>query len=210
MLTSPPSFFDDVGRHGWGVAWSKKRTTYAVGGQYFRYGDLAGWNWQQLLWLLNQAIADGNKLCICWAFEWLLIQAQGDVARTWQAVLPVLSNHQEPTALAAIDQMLKYVPDPNVLTNVEHGAWPGYLVGRTFGDRAQKKTSKSDLQTNKKLALHFLGNARTRLEWERQQPSADPYRAAAMAAAVGVAVAAAYAGVAYLQWKGTRTTALAE
>jgi hypothetical protein len=210
MLTRPPTFFEDMGRHGLGVAWDKRFGSYSCAGQSFKYGDLRGWNWQQLEWLLGAAAAEGNLPCVSHAFEWMLIQASGDIAQPWRAAMAVLGHHTEDKALPVVEVLLKYVPNLEVLKSIEHGSWASYLVGKTFADQAAKKSSKSDLQEKKKLALHFLGNSRTRLEWEKAQPSADPYRTAAIAAALGAAVAAAYEGAAYLQWKGTRTTALAE
>jgi hypothetical protein len=210
VISSPPGFFEDVSRHSFGVAWDKRMSRYTVGGQSFKYSELAGWDWNQLVWLLNAAIGDDQLICVCWAFENMLIRCQGELVRPWQAAMQVLSQHVETRALPAIEYLLKYVPDLEVLKAIDHNSWSSYLLGKTFSDQAAKRASKSDLQSKKKLALHFLGNSRTRLEWERSQPSADPYRTAAIAAALGVAVAAAYESAAYLQWKGTRTTALAE
>jgi len=210
MLTAPPGFFDDVSRHSWGVAWNKRFGTYTCAGQTFKYSALAGWETNQLLWLLNASVAEQNMLCACWSFEWLLIRSSGNDAQAWHAILPVLSQHNEQAAMPVLQKLLGYIDNPEILKSVEHGSWAAYLVGKTFASQAAEKKSKSDLQTKKKLALHFLGDARKRVEWERTQPSADPYRTAAAAAALGAAVAAAYETAAYLQWKGTRTTALAE
>ena len=63
----------------------------------------------------------------------------------------MFSNHQEQIALPTLEHLLRYVPDPEQLTQIPHPAWPGYLVGLVFAERAKKKTSKSSLQTNKKL-----------------------------------------------------------
>ena len=210
MLTRQPGFFEDMGRHGMGAAWDKRHNSYAVGGTSFKYAALANWQWDQLMWLLDNSIREQKWICACWAFEWMQIQSGGNLDHCWKAAQVVLSNHQEPLAMPALQHLLKYVRDPQQLMQIEHTSWCGFLVGKHFADEAAKKSSKSDLQTKKKLALHFLGNVRTRIEQERTLPSADPYRTAAIAAALGVAVAAAYEGAAYLQWKGTRTTALAE
>lgn len=210
MISSPPGFFEDVSRHSFGVAWDKRMNRYTVGGQTFKYAELVGWNWNQLVWLLSTAIGEDELIVMCWAFEHMLIRAQGHITRPWQDAMNVMSQHVEARALPAVEYLLKYVPDPDVLKTIDHNSWSSYLLGKTFADQAAKRASKSDLQNKKKLALHFLGHSRTRLEQDRVQPSADPYRSAAIAAALGVAVAAAYESAAYLQWKGTRTTALAE
>jgi len=210
MLTSPPGFFDDVSRHSWGVAWQKRWGHFTVAGQSFKYAELVQWTPQQLLWLLNASIAEQNIVCACWAFEWMLMGSSGNDAHAWHQMLPVLSNHREELAIPVLEKLLGYIDNLEILKTVEHGSWASYLVGKTFASEAAAKKSKSDLQTKKKLALHFLGDARKRIEWERTQPSADPYRTAAVAVALGAAVAAAYESAAYLQWKGTRTTALAE
>ena len=214
MITSKPGFFSDWGRFSLRIAIKKRWGSFRVGNNSYRYGQILAMDSQQLNTLLCTAAQYNEEYCACWAFEAMLINADGNLELVWPHVVACLCTQNEATALRGLSPILdNYMDEEEVrMMSIPLNAQGSYLVGKKFSDVAfaAKGSNKSRLQDNKKKALHFLGEARKRVEEEKQQPQHDPYRAAAMAAALAASVAAAYEAAAYLQWKGTRTTALAE
>ena len=213
MIRERPSFFSDWSRHNLVVAFRKRWGSFEVAGRRYKYDEILKMPWDQLQQLMMTAGQYRKPESVCWAFEAMSIQVQGEVGRLWPAVLATAAGLQDAIATEVLQPLLdKYLTDGAALQQFPLDARSSYLVGKAYSDLAfsAKGRSKSDLQTNKKLALHHLGVARERCQHEQHQPGVDPYRAAAIAAALAASVAAAYEAAAYLQWKGTRTTALAE
>lgn len=214
MITSKPGFFSDWGRFSLGIAIRKRWGSFRVGDNNYRYSQILAMDPQQLSSVLCTAAQYNEEYCACFAFEAMLINAGGSLETVWPHAVACLCTQSEATALRGLDPLLeRYLnSDQARLMSIPLNAQGNYLVGKKFSDAAfaAKGSNKGRLQDNKKKALHFLGEARKRVDEEKQQPQHDPYRAAAMAAALAASVAAAYEAAAYLQWKGTRTAALAE
>jgi hypothetical protein len=205
MVRSRPGFFEDLSRHGLDGAWSKRFSSYTVGGHSLKYDQLFAMTWDQLCWYLNQSIAEGNFQFTGWVFEVMLIQTGGNFGHCWHVVLQTVSNLHENYALPVIERLLRYVDNPDQwLKPMDQGLWGTYLVGKVYSQQAirAKGINKAELMSKKALAMHFLGDA-------RQRAAADPYRQTAQLAAIAATVAAAYEATAYLQFKGTRTAAVA-
>ena len=211
MQRDKPGFFSDWGRHGFRAAWLKRFSSLRVEGQLVRYDALASWPRDRLEWLLEASIGEWQYLTMCWAFEVMVLQSR-DLHGCLQFALKSLESCKETQAVEAMTWLLRYddvFPD-QYLMSTEHGLWGDYLIGKVYADRAQalRGTDKEGLKRNKALAIHFLGRA-------RQQAAAEPASPevaldAATAATIAASAAAAYEAAAYLQYKGTRTTAFIE
>ena len=212
MIIRRPGFFDDVARFGFGGAWTKRNSSLQVGGYSYSYGQMLALPWQHKQSLLSAAIAARNITAACWIFEAIMLECRGNFQHCWQATMAVLVQHHESLALPVLDRFIAYLPAKEILQTLQLSAYGNFLVGKVLSDKAHraKGSNKTELQSSKKLAMHFLGVARQQVDHERRVPAADPYRQAALAAALAASVAAAYEAAAYLQWKGTRTTALSE
>ncbi len=204
MLT-PPGFFDDVGRHGLGAAFSKRFSSYVVQGRTFTYAAIRGMPWDQLRWLFGQAALEGQPLVAAWAFEAMLLQAQR-LDTAWDAMLWGLQNVEETKALDALGHVLRYPGAEESLAGRDHGMWGNYLLGKVFSEKARQATSTTAHETHKASALGFLDRARQQIGDQQRQPSADPYRQAAQLAAVAATVAAAYEATQYLQYTAASTS----
>ena len=212
MLRSPPSFFGDVSRHGLGAAFSKRFSSFTVGGRSYSYDNLRQLPWEHQSWILEQAAGEGSTQAACWAFEAMLVASQGNFHYCIVVALQIGSRLPEERALPMLEKLLAYTTDFEALKQLQMPAQGNYLLGKVYSNMAvrAKGRNKTELQSKKALALHHLGVARDQVGQERVQPTSDPYRQAAMAAGLAAAVAATYEVAAYLQYKGTRTTALAE
>ncbi|MEM6991401.1 MAG: hypothetical protein AAF721_12915 [Myxococcota bacterium] len=213
MITAPPSFMSDWGRHSLVIAFRKRWGSFQVATTTHKYSEIIAMEPQQAMALLATAAQYNDRYCTCWAFESLSIRAQGNFPWLWQHVMAAVAGLHDNIAVQMLAPVLdKYVSEAE-LNSVTHDARSHYLMGKMYSDRAfaAKGSSKSTLQANKKLAMYHLGQAREKCQTEQQHdPGADPYRQAAIAAALAASVAAAYEAAAYLQWKGTRTAALSE
>ena len=214
MITQRPGFFADWGRFDLGTAFRKRWGTYTVAGTPYKYDQILKMDWNTACALLNSAAQYRDAKCICWAFESLSIQASGNILQVWPALVAAVASHHDDAAVPILEDLFdKYDIKADALKAVQLDARGNFLVGKVYSDLAfgAKGSSKSSLQENKKNALHFLGQARQQVQNEQaHDPQVDPYRQAAIAAALAASIAAAYEAAAYLQWKGTRTAALAE
>lgn len=206
-----PSFFDDLSRHGFGVAWKKRFGKISLSGREYDFKGLQQMSWDHWLWFLDQGAAAGQPLISCWAFE-LMLHQSGDFARCWWLVLQMISNHQEPAALEALRMLVKYADDHEWLKANDQGFWAHYLLGKIFLDDARRArgVNKQEMLTKKALALHFLGRSREVVaQGQAAAVAARPQQAdlAPMALALAPVIAAAYEEGFYMAYKGTRTAA---
>ncbi len=203
----------DWGRFSLAVAFRKRWGSFEAAGQTYKYADIVAMDWQPAMALMTAAAQYRAEHCACFAYESLSIRANGDFAGLWQHVMAAAAAMPDDMAVALLEQLIDRYVDGESLSDVTFNARGDYLMGKVYSDLAfaAKGSSKSSLQTNKKLALQYLGQARDKCQREQHHDSSvDPYRQAAMAAALAASVAAAYEAAAYLQWKGTRTAALSE
>lgn len=198
MLTAPPGFFEDVGRHGLGAAFSKRFSSFTVQGLTVTYDALRAMPWDRLTWMFGQAALEGRPLVSAWAYEAMLLQS-GRMETAWQAALWALQNVDEPRALAALEHLLRYPGADESLAAHDHGLWGNYLLGKVFSDRARKASTTTAHESSKAAALQLLDRSRQQIAAQQRQPAADPYRQAAQLAAVAATVAAAYEATQYLQ-----------
>ena len=213
MIRERPSFFADWSRHNFVVAIKKRWGAFEVAGRRYKYDAIVKMQWGELQQLMNTAAPYRQREVVCWVFEAMSIQVKGELSRVLPGVLATISVLHDSIAVEVLKPILeKYLTNGEAIKQIPLDARSAFLIGKAYSDLAfsAKGRSKNDLQNNKKLALHHLGTARERCQHEQYQPGADPYRAAAIAAALAASVAAAYEAAAYLQWKGTRTAAMAE
>ena len=172
---------------------------------------MALWPWETLAGHLTTAVQGGETEHADMVLHAMLLQHGGQPAALLLAVVALATHLEEATAVAVVSVALGGI-DADAVKSVALSAHGSFLVGKAYCDRAvaAKGVDKSTLQDSKKQALHHLGEARQKCQDGSGPPEIDPYRAAAIAAALTASVAAAYEAAAYLQWKGTRTTALAE
>lgn len=214
MITQRPGFFADWRRFDLATAFRKRWGQFSVAGQTYKYDQIVKLDWNAACALLAMASQYRNAPCICWAFESLSIQARGNILQVWPALMAAVAGHHDDAAGAVLEDLFdKYAIKADALKTVQLDARGNFLIGKVYSDLAfkAKGSNKSSLQQNKKNALHFLGQARQQVQTAQPyNPQVDPYRQAAIAAALAASIAAAYEAAAYLQWKGTRTAALAE
>jgi len=212
MINARPSFLSDWARHSFGVAFRKRWGAFEINGRSYKYDEIVRTEWHAVSQLLCLAVQHNKPLVACMVFESLSLQARGDVNALWTQVMACLATESDPMACVVMTELVEKYDCDDELQAVQLSARGSYQVGKAYADLAQaaKGRSKSNLQTRKKLAMHHLGEARQRCEADKHAEGIDPYRQAAVVAALAAAVAATYEAAAYLQWKGTRTTALSE
>lgn len=196
------------------MACRKRWGSFTLAATRHTYAQIVAMDAEQAAQLLVVAAQYSDAPCLCWAFESICIRASGDERQVWRQVVSAAAAMPETVGLFVLETVLdKYGP---VLAELEEGslnAQGNYLLGKVFSKLAfaAKGSSKGTMQLHKKNSLLYLGRAREQLKTQGTgDPGIDPYREAASVAALAALVATAYEGAAYLQWKGTRTTALSE
>ena len=212
MISSPPSFMSDWRRFSFVVAIRKRVGRFQGSGERYTYGAIVAMDSQTAMALLDSA-GVCHELCGCLAYESLSISANGKFAALWTGIMAMLAAKPEATGVAMLSVLIRRYEEDDDLKSLTLDATGNYLLGRVYSNLAfaAKGKSKSDLQKNKKLALHYLGQARAKCQApEAGDAAPDPYRQAAIAAALVASVATAYEAAAYLQWKGTGSVAISE
>lgn len=169
------------------------------------------WPWETLASHLTTAVKGGEDVHAEMVLHAMSLQHGGQPVPLLLAVIAIATALEEATGAAVVSLALRGM-DADVVKSLTLDAHGSFLVGKAYCDLAvaAKGVDKSKLQDSKKRALHHLGEARQKCQDGAGSVDVDPYRAAAVAAALTASVAAAYEAAAYLQWKGTRTAALAE
>lgn len=195
--------FDDMGKYGLFGGLKKSFGKKTVGGQTFASEDLAQWQLPQLQWLFNTAIQEGDPDAAGWAFEAMIPHHQGHVPTAWNWAMYAMQNTPEYAAFPVVERMAEYIDDDTLL-GMQHGPWGAYLIGKLYLQQTQQTQQygksgreRGPYKKKRKAALHYLGMARSKADMARQQPAADPYRAAAMAAGLAAIAAASYEAASY-------------
>jgi hypothetical protein len=195
--------FGDMGKYGLFGGLKKSFGKKTIGGREIAFEELANWRLQDLQWLFNTAIMEGDPDAAGWAFEAMIPHYQGDPATAWNWAMYAMQNTPEYAAFPVVERIGEYV-DEATFMGMEHGPWGAYLIGKLYLQQAQaipqygkSGRERGPFKKKRKAALHFLGMARSKADLAGQQPAVDPYRAAAMTAGLAAIAASAYEAASY-------------
>jgi hypothetical protein len=195
--------FDNMGRYGLFGGLKKSFGKKTIGGRTFEFDELKQWRLVDLQWLFNTAIQEGDPDAAGWAFELMIPHYGGDATQAWNWAMYAMQNTPEYAAYPVVERMAHYVNDDQLMA-MQHGPWGAYLLGKLYLEKARAEPQygksgreRGPFKKKRKAALHFLGMARSKADMARQQPAADPYRAAAMAAGLAAIAASAYEAASY-------------